>query len=141
MNESIIQRKSTSSMGQATLVSVSTTPTPTSTCTKHGSPLHMSYSLAWALTSIPFYILHYCISNKATGILMAILTPLEGLYNLIVYMLPKVRTARNTKRVKLPWRQAIAKAWMSKGEKDRAIVIVGRRQSIAGFMRQRFQNI
>ena len=42
----------------------------------------MSYSLAWAW--IPFYILHYCISNKATGTLMAILTPLEGLYNLIV---------------------------------------------------------
>ena len=47
--------------------------------------------------------------------------PLQGLYNLIVYMSPKVRHARNTKRGKLPWRQAIVKAWMSRGEKEMAI--------------------
>ena len=96
----------------------------------------MSYSVTWALTWIPFYIVYYGISNKATGILVAMFTPLQGLYNLVVYMTPKVRNARNTKRVKLPWRQAIAKVWMSKGEKDRAIV--GRRHSMTALMWQRF---
>ena len=82
----------------------------------------MSYSLTCALMWIPFYI-NQCVSDhKATRILHAIFQPLQGLYNLVVYMSPKVRNARNMKRGKLPWRQAITKAWMSKGEKDQTIV-------------------
>ena len=82
----------------------------------------MSYCLTWVLMWVPFYILRYAINNNTTGILQAGLQPLQGLYTMIVYMSPKVRHARNTKRGKLPWRQAIAKAWLSRGEKDRAIV-------------------
>ena len=98
----------------------------------------MNYSLTWVLTWIPFYILFFVINNNTTTIMQASLQPLQGLYNLIVYMSPKVRTARNTKRGKLPWRQAIFKAWKSKGEEDRAIF--GRRNAIAALtMRQRLQ--
>ena len=98
----------------------------------------MGYSLTWVLTWIPFYILFFVINNKATKIVFVILQPLQGLYNLIVYMSPKVRHARNTKRGKLPWR-AIVKAWMTKGEEDRTIV--GRRHSIIALMWQRFQKL
>ena len=70
-----------------------------------------SYSVSWALTWVPIYIgaIH----------LQAILLPLQGFYNFIVYMAPKVRNARITRRGKLPWRKAITKALMSRGEKDR----------------------
>ena len=95
----------------------------------------MSYSLTWALTWVPL-VLFISIKNKnVTNFLPVILFPLQGLYNLIAYMAPKVRSARNTKKGKLPWRQAIAKAWMSRGEKDRAIV--GRRHTKS---RQRLQS-
>ena len=96
----------------------------------------MSYSLTWALTWIPFFILFFAVRNKATNVLQAILQPLQGFYNLIVYMSPKVRNARNKKRGILPWRQAIAKAWMSKGEMGRAIS-KRRHTKTASMVRQR----
>ena len=99
----------------------------------------LGYSLTWALIWIPLYIVIFGINNKVTGIVQGILTPLQGLYNLIVYMSPKVRNARNTRRGKLPWCQAIVKAWMSKGEKNRAIV--GRKHPKTAIMWQRFQNL
>jgi hypothetical protein len=37
-------------------------------------------------------------------------------------MAPKVRNAKNTKRAKMTWRQAIVKAWKSKGERGRELV-------------------
>ena len=88
----------------------------------------MSYSLTWGLTWIPIYIDLFILDHEASVVLAAVFQPLQGLYNLIVYMSPKVRHARNTKRGKLPWCQAIAKAWMSKGEEERALL--GRRSSI-----------
>ena len=105
----------------------------------------MSYSLTWALTWVPL-VLFISIKNKnVTNFLPVILFPLQGLYNLIAYMAPKVRNARNTRRGKLSWRQAIAKAWMSRGEEDRAIVgrrhtnTASLRQRLTASMRQRFQ--
>ena len=98
----------------------------------------MSYSLTWALTWIPVYIFLFVISSNVTRVMAAVLHPLQGLYTLIVYMSPKVRNARNTKRGKLPWFQAIAKAWMSKGEKDRAIV--SRRYIKTSSLRPRLQS-
>ena len=106
----------------------------------------MSYSLTWGLTWIPIYIHLFIFDHKASVVMAAVLQPLQGLYTLIVYMSPKVRNARNTKRGKLPWCQAIAKAWMSKGEEDRAILgrrssIDGHRHSMTASMLQRFQNV
>ena len=113
----------------------------------------MGYSLTWALTWAPFFVLMIgglannfaSVYNEVNRILPAFLLPLQGLYNFVVYMAPKVRHARIMRRGKLPWRQAIAKALMSRGEEDRAIV--GRRhtntasswQSLTASIRQRFQ--
>ena len=101
----------------------------------------MSYSLTWVLIWIPLYILLFVINNNATRVMNGILHPLQGLYNLIVYLSPKVRNARNTKRGKLPWRQAIAKAWISKGKEDHRRAVVVRGHSINASMWQRFQNV
>ena len=98
----------------------------------------MSYSLTWALTWIPLYIVLFVISSNVTIVTNSIFQPLQGFYNLIVYMSPKVRNVRNKKRGKLPWCQAIAKALMSRGEKDRAIV--SRRYIKTSSSRLRLQN-
>ena len=81
----------------------------------------MGYSLTWALSWIPFLVLFFVTANNTSVTITSITQPLQGLYNIVVYMPPKVRHARNTKRGKLPWYKAIAKAWMSRGEKDRTI--------------------
>ena len=86
----------------------------------------MSYSLTWVLTWVPFYLDLPFPGNKATAFIQALLQPLQGFYNLAVYLSPKVRHARNTKRGKLGWGRAIVKAWMSRGEKDR--VVGGRKE-------------
>ena len=111
----------------------------------------MGYSLTWALTWVPYFVVKIGLLtgnsfyNKVNRILPVILLPLQGLYNLIAYMAPKVRSARNTKKGKLPWRQAIAKAWMSRGKEDRAIVArrltntASLRQRLTASIRQHFQ--
>ena len=79
-----------------------------------------SYALAWAFTWLPFFINHL-LGNNTARIVSSIITPLQGLFNLIVYMSPKVRNTKSSKRAKLTWRQAMLKAWKSKGEKRREI--------------------
>jgi hypothetical protein len=84
--------------------------------------LHMAagYSFAWALVWIPFTILHFLPKSYATFILFACLTPLQGLFNLLVFMSPKVRNAKRPRRGEnLTWRRASINAYMSKGEMRR----------------------
>ena len=74
----------------------------------------MSYSLAWSLIFVP-YLIRLLFKNEALYVLIPALSPPQGLFNLIVYMSPKVRNAKNSRRSKLTWFQAIGKAWTSKG--------------------------
>jgi hypothetical protein len=86
--------------------------------------LHMatSYALAWALVWIPFMIAFFL--NKSSYelyIFNACLTPLQGLFNFLVFMSPKVRNAKRSRRGEnLTWHQAFIKAYMSRGERRRA---------------------
>jgi hypothetical protein len=78
------------------------------------------YALAWAFVWIPFMILYYFHESHATSILLACLNPLQGLFNFLVYMSPKVRSAKQPRRGdNLSWRQAFIKAYMSRGERRR----------------------
>ena len=79
----------------------------------------LGYSLTWALTYIPVALHTFVIKNNKVDILVAFCSPLQGLYNFLVYMSPKVRNARIRKRSKLPWHQAIMKALLSRGEQDK----------------------
>jgi hypothetical protein len=87
------------------------------------SILHMAtgYALAWTLVWIPFMIVVFIHGSQATEILNACLTPLQGLFNFLVFMSPKVRNAKRPIRGRknLSWRQAFIKAYMSRGEKRR----------------------
>jgi hypothetical protein len=84
------------------------------------------YALAWAFVFIPFMISFFFINSNATKtlnacleILHACLGPLQGLFNFLVYMSPKVRNAKRPIRGRenLSWRQAFIKAFMSRGER------------------------
>ena len=76
------------------------------------------YSLAWALVYIPFMIAFFLLNSHATLLLAACLTPLQGLFNFLVFMSPKVRSAKQPRRGEnLTWRQAFIKAYMSRGER------------------------
>ena len=50
--------------------------------------------------------------------------PLQGLFNFLVFMSPKVRSAKRSRRGEenLTWRQAFIKAYMSRGERRRRTV-------------------
>jgi hypothetical protein len=103
-------------------------PRPTSRSNRATSQkqaiLHMAtgYALAWAFVWIPFIIgtsiLH---QSHATAMLISFLSPLQGLFNFLVFMSPKVRNAKRPIRGRknLTWRQAFIKAYMSRGEKRR----------------------
>jgi hypothetical protein len=86
--------------------------------------LHMAtgYALAWAFVFIPFAIAFFFLKSDATLILASCLTPLQGLFNFLVFMSPNVRSAKQPRRgnKNLTWRQAFIKAYMSRGERRRA---------------------
>jgi hypothetical protein len=42
---------------------------------------------------------------------------LQGLYNFFVYISPKVKSAKRSRRENITWCQAFKKAWMSKGDR------------------------
>jgi hypothetical protein len=84
--------------------------------------LHMAagYAFAWAFVFIPFMIVFFFHESHATEILHSCLNPLQGLFNFLVFMSPKVRNAKKTRRGEnLSWRQAFIKAYMARGERRR----------------------
>lgn len=76
----------------------------------------IAYFLAWS-----FVIIH--ISLILAGIewptslsyLTSIFNPLQGYYNFVIFIYPKVLTAKRSKRDNLTWCQAFAKAFRSRG--------------------------
>ena len=81
----------------------------------------LSYSMSWSFVFIPAMISHGIPNSDVTAILATIFVPLQGLLNLGVYMMPKVRSAKNNGKKAAPvtWRKAIKKAWLSKGRMKR----------------------
>jgi hypothetical protein len=80
------------------------------------------YALAWAFVFVPFMIAFFIHESRATAILNACLTPLQGLFNFLVFMSPKVRNTKRPIRGRknLSWhQQAFIKAYMSRGERRR----------------------
>ena len=79
------------------------------------------YALAWAFVFVPFMIAFFIHESRATAILNACLTPLQGLFNFLVFMSPKVRSAKQPRRGEnfLTWHQAFIKAYMSRGLRRR----------------------
>ena len=94
--------------------------------------LHMAagYAFAWALVWIPFMIVFFLQESYATEMLHSCLTPLQGLFNFLVFMSPKVRNAKRPRRGEnLTWCQAFIKAYMSRGERRRTGGILSSRNN------------
>jgi hypothetical protein len=71
------------------------------------------YSMAWVLTWVPYLLYIFMHKSMAVRIIFALFQPSQGLYNLIVYLLP---TANGAKRSgNLNWYQSFAKSWISRG--------------------------
>jgi hypothetical protein len=85
--------------------------------------LHMAtgYALAWAFVCIPFMIVFFLNqSSYELYKLNACLIPLQGFFNFLVFMSPKVRITKRPRRGEnLTWCQAFIKAYMSRGERRR----------------------
>ncbi len=81
----------------------------------------IGYSLAWLLTWLP-YLLYLFLGDSFTAeFILALFQPLQGFYNLFVYLLP---TARCLKRSRgLNWAQSYTQSWVSRGpeRKNRAL--------------------
>ena len=71
------------------------------------------YCIAWALTFVP-YIIFRIYPEKSSMITVGFLNGLQGLYNFIVYLFPKVRNAKVIGGI--TWSQAFKKAWTSRGD-------------------------
>ena len=82
------------------------------------------YALAWFIVYTPLVILSSGVDDAAIWILVSCLIPLQGLFNFLVFMSPKVRSAKRSKRGEenLTWNQAFIKAYMSRGERRRRTV-------------------
>jgi hypothetical protein len=85
--------------------------------------LHMAagYALAWAFVCIPAIMVGLFLRQSyETLIFLAFLTPLQGLFNFLTFMSPKVRSAKRSRRGEnLTWRQAFIKAYLSRGDRRR----------------------
>ena len=90
---------------------------------KRRAILHMAagYALSWTFVFVPFRLPYFFHKSHATETLNSFLTPLQGLFNFLVLMSPRVRNAKRSirERKKLTWRQAFIKAYMSRGERRR----------------------
>ncbi len=83
------------------------------------------YVAAWVLYWVPFFMVIFSSSFEAS-IISHIFNPLQGLFNFIVFMSPKVRTARKMKRsrrgqhqtttINTIWYKVPFDAYMSRGE-------------------------
>ena len=80
-----------------------------------------SYVLAWGFVFIPLMfglIVRMLLDEfRIPEILIAIFTPLQGLFTFLAYMAPKVRNAKRSKRENLTWFQAFIKAYISRGDR------------------------
>lgn len=79
----------------------------------------LGYAVAWAFVWVPFFI-HLRLLSFEIAIVSSIFVPLQGLYNFIVFMAPKVRYAKKARRGQqgeLSWSEAVFKAYMSRGER------------------------
>lgn len=77
------------------------------------------YTWAWALAYLPFiYYFFFDEYSFVAQVVSFTLFPLQGLFNFLVFMSPKVRAMKKSRRVgeNLTWSQAFIKAFLSKGE-------------------------
>ncbi len=81
------------------------------------------YAAAWAVVWVPMIANVIVKENSEVDITLSLLMPLQGLFNFIVFMSPKVRSAKKQRRrgqPELSWYNAFITAYVSRGERRRA---------------------
>jgi len=83
------------------------------------------YFFAWLLShgmAIIYYVVHFIVFVAAKkhhlvvlAYIISIFHPLQGLFNLLIFMFPKIVAAKNSRRENLSWRQAFWRALWSRG--------------------------
>lgn len=106
----------------------------------------IAYSISWFLTYIFLYVLYFKIPSGASWELFylnTIFTPLQGLYNLLIYLYPIIVSIKNKskrrKEEKLTWMQAFLKAFWSKGGEQRSNSKIVRPQNKKSKLRKKKQ--
>jgi len=86
----------------------------------------VAYSCSWLMTWIfwIFYLVHNLIRESSRIpltilYLFCIFMPLQGVYNLAIYMHPRIISAKRSKREQLTWWQAFVKAFWSHDKRSR----------------------
>ncbi len=75
-----------------------------------------SYFLVWfSLIVLSIFQLFHDRVPISLIYLLSILCPLQGLYNLIIFMFPRIMQARTTRRHTVSWRKAVMTAFWSRG--------------------------
>ncbi len=70
------------------------------------------YTLAWFFVFVPYIIIAYYSDRYALEVVNAFCSSLQGVYNFLVFMSPKVRGAKRSGQETLSWRQAFVRAYM-----------------------------
>ncbi len=81
------------------------------------------YVAAWASFSVPFLIVTFSKNNESVSLVNSITGPLQGLFNFMVFMSPKISAAKKRpsrrgqqqQSEELRWFQAVYKAYTSRG--------------------------
>lgn len=76
-----------------------------------------SWMLTWAILQVAAFHAYYSHGggHAVLGHLAFIFNPLQGAFNLAIYMYPSILSAKRSKRDNLTWSQAFVKAFWSKG--------------------------
>ncbi len=74
----------------------------------------MGYSFGWAIVWVPFLVYRNVIQSYSTTMMLALLAPLQGVCNFLVFMFPKARIAKFSSRMEhVSWGRAFLKACFS----------------------------
>ncbi len=108
----------------------------------------LGYSLAWASFWTPWVVFIILRQRQFEVIVVAsILMPLQGFFNFIVFIMPKVRSAKRPRRgLELSWFEAFMKAYQSRGERRRPSSSLSssnriNRSSLASSLNQNLRNL
>ncbi len=102
----------------------------------------MGYAMAWCSVNIPF-IIHLFVPAPEFGVVAAYLTPLQGLFNFLVFMSPKVRIAKRRRGGEnSSWFNTFIYAYLSRGDPRNSNSLSqmprGRRGKLQLWLRQKF---
>ncbi len=98
------------------------------------------FTAAWVMVFIPFTYISF-FDSYVGSIVGSLLIPLQGLSNFIVFLSPKVRSAKKPMRgqQELSWYKAIVKAYISRGEGRRQCSLKSESHSSNCIFFRRFQ--